>query len=789
MVMFASRGLAAAPQHNGCAPHHAHRPRLNSKNATSVATAVTSTRRRQHHSSSAEQEPQRQRRRQHRQEYEAVTVRRCDSLDGDDFEIIEAPEEGDTFLSPFEDDIGSCYLTPSLDSLDDLDYGIDNNNDSTSLDLNRINNKYLSRPKSVGYPVEAFPESLIQWPVDGSTKSRRIAQVKKQVKLLGHYIKMTVGNEDGRDDKSPANPAPFSSLVEMARIPALTHGGSEDVDAGPTWQDLQQFLQANRMKEAKVMVRWSDWGLGADIRVDLWREICRHHSSDKDFSDLYYWDTVKQIFGTTDLSQCSATLPAFVDSSQQVSAALSPKGVSSCERVMAVLGYSHPAITYAPALYAITALLLHYMDEPDAYNCVSSLANSSQNKFVTQTKVAHESMWRTALALARKHVRGSFSTLSKFGVTPEQLEEAFQQWLWWILAYLPLTHVVRVMDCFLLEGSKVFLRVALAIFHVFVKAVTRDSSLASSLPSRGLSESISRFCQNMQLPPSKLLRTAFGIRGFSKSEIRKVLLQTEMLIKSQKSAATSGPGMTGGRPDSGLLRSVSLEGLPTSQSQAEIQMMSHTLTIKDGCRSPVPRAKAMGHYLINKINSMVVVKDELLTVWGWLPMRMTMHQPVLVYTTEEHGCSLTTFYQRVEKHEPILLLVRTTNDHVFGCYCSTALEQRNIKDEFGNRQTYFGTGETFLFSLRPNVAKYQWVGITRQQQGAAVSGVEHSAELFIHADNNMITIGGGKGQALMLDQELRFGKTEMCQTFDNPPLCPDTDFEVKVVEVYSLSHA
>lgn len=42
------------------------------------------------------------------------------------------------------------------------------------------------------------------------------------------------------------------------------------------------------------------------------------------------------------------------------------------------------------------------------------------------------------------------------------------------------------------------------------------------------------------------------------------------------------------------------------------------------------------------------------------------------------------------------------------------------------------------------------------------------------------------GQGIMLDHELRYGKTESCRTFDNPPLVPSGDFEVKVIEVYSL---
>lgn len=642
-------------------------------------------------------------------------------------------------------------------------YEADNNNQIDILDLNHLKEKEL---RSVHIPFSAYPKSLIQWPVDGSTKNKRISEVKKQVKLLGNLIKMTVGGaahaEAVSDDKTPTNPPPFSGHVDMSRIPVHDLAHSADEATMAKWKDIEGQMKLGKLKEAKQMIRDTDWSIGSPARENLWRELCRHHSREKDFGDQYYWDAVKQIYGSTELSECIAQLPAFIDANHKVSHSLSPRGVTVCERVICLISFNHPAITYAPALYGLTALLLHYMEEVDAYYCISALVGGSQSKFLSQTKITTEAQWRAAMILGRKHIRGAFSTLTKFGVPQEQIEEAFQNWMWWILSALPLTHTVRVIDCFLFEGSKVLLRIALAIFHIFVKTLTHDSSMVASLPSRGLQETLFQFCQNIQIPPQKLLKTAFGIRGFSKSEITKVVVQTEMYLKSQRTVGGAGGGGAGqmNPPETpSLQRSLSLEGLPTSETQSNIQMMSHTLTIK-----------------------------ELLTLWSWLPMRMTMYQPTLIYTTEEHGCSLTTFFQRVEKHEPTLLCIRTVEDCVFGAYCSTAWAQRHCKDEFGNWQTYFGTGETFLFSLRPTVAKYQWVGISRQQDNAALSSVEHCAELFMHADNNMITIGGGNGQGIMLDHELRYGKTEPCQTFDNPPLTPNGDFEVKVIEVYSLAN-
>ena len=34
-----------------------------------------------------------------------------------------------------------------------------------------------------------------------------------------------------------------------------------------------------------------------------------------------------------------------------------------------------------------------------------------------------------------------------------------------------------------------------------------------------------------------------------------------------------------------------------------------------------------------------------------------------------------------------------------------------------------------------------------------------------------------------MDANLEFGRTEACRTFNNPPLCPNKDFTVSVLEV------
>lgn len=78
-------------------------------------------------------------------------------------------------------------------------------------------------------------------------------------------------------------------------------------------------------------------------------------------------------------------------------------------------------------------------------------------------------------------------------------------------------------------------------------------------------------CFCCQVSPTKVLRTAFSVRGLSSSYIQRVFVKTEMLLKSKPVLSNSQQ----------ISRSRSSENLPTSQSQNNIQLVSHTLTIRE----------------------------------------------------------------------------------------------------------------------------------------------------------------------------------------------------------------
>ena len=59
---------------------------------------------------------------------------------------------------------------------------------------------------------------------------------------------------------------------------------------------------------------------------------------------------------------------------------------------------------------------------------------------------------------------------------------------------------------------------------------------------------------------------------------------------------------------------------------------------------------------------------------------------------------------------------------------------------------YFGTGETFLFKFDGSIlTKYEWVkkSLSDDEEEETPKKKERAKELFMSADNSMLTVGGG----------------------------------------------
>ncbi|KII66672.1 TBC1 domain family member 24 [Thelohanellus kitauei] len=119
---------------------------------------------------------------------------------------------------------------------------------------------------------------------------------------------------------------------------------------------------------------------------------------------------------------------------------------------------------------------------------------------------------------------------------------------------------------------------------------------------------------------------------------------------------------------------------------------------------------AVGSGSLNDIRwpSDVIDSYEWALLMSWLPDNVQLRKPVVAYSSNSHGWCLRKLYEKSETFEPIIIIIKTQCRSVFGGYITEALINRTGKNGICK---CFGTGETFVFSLRPEARKYHWVMI------------------------------------------------------------------------------
>ncbi|XP_075538889.1 GTPase-activating protein skywalker-like isoform X2 [Dermacentor variabilis] len=564
--------------------------------------------------------------------------------------------------------------------------------------------------------------------------------------------------------------------VDVAKLPYPIPTSPTPVNKAHS--DVIQCIRQERIRDAKILVRTQHWTLDQPNRGDLWLKLCQHYSKGYLEPD-FYQNTLKScLWGVWPMN-----LPAFADPIFCEDYLLSAEGQKHAERVLYVVSISHPYITYCPLLHPVASLLLHYLSEEEVYECVCALIENTTVRHLSQTRLMHDTSAYTLMQLTRRLAKKTYSRLRRKVEQEEDLEKIFHTWELWIFRGLPLYHLVRSMDCFLLEGVRALYRIAMAILILFTQDLSLEDTPGDSTSDTGsFLDKIIVFCKQIPYNVDRFLKTAYNIQGFSAKLLNQQLLKSEMYIKSCSSRR---------------LRAASESGLPGSCYHLDVT--SAYLSVKES-KNRGERAMSVGIIPLANFRSEILSAEQvplfsksvwsttscpdcpaaslgnsnvMALVWSWLPARITMLQPEVIYSTNEHGSSLTNFFFHTDTWEPTLLVILTTREERFGAYCSTRWQERN--------QTYFGTGETFLFTFVPEPRRYTWVGVGSTQD------VPPSSSLFISANQHMIQIGGGNGMALYIDESMENGRSEHCDTFDNRSLASSDDFVVRILEVIGFA--
>lgn len=588
---------------------------------------------------------------------------------------------------------------------------------------------------------------------------------------------------------------------------------------------FQESFDAQRLKE---ILRTSTREPNQAVRKFLWKRILLNDTSQSKVTMEKYTQKIGLLFGKN--LQLKAEMPDFVDRDHLAFYYLNENGKAAVGRILNVLASVHPDITFAPLLYPLASLFLHYMSEPECFACLLSVVES-KNK-VTQTDIHWITTNHVFRRFAQKYSHQAYDylleALYKHTNNPDSCFDVVDNWQWLIFEDLPFNYVLNIVDCFLLEGQKVLYRFGIALLDLFYK--TMQNKPISLKPN-----CLKDFCQRIDISFDRILKIAFGYRNMSRKDIEAAFQAEEKIIKKMRAKTeqtTNSPGDYKNKVISALVapflrQTQFIENLDehlninTNNSQRKMSTLSQkstasastlpTLKTTTSWSNPLKIFNKLGTnkkwylntsngsthsfyhhhhpqsnlnlpaFSVEQIGSSILSHEQIATLWRWLPSRYQILELQLIYSTNIHGCRLMTLFDKIEYYPTSIIVIQTTTNSIFGAYCSTPWSERISKERFF-RPRFFGNGETFLFELSPNTSKYEWVGKSSKGKTDTIQ------EMFLYADNEKLIVGGGgeKGIGLLINSDLIYGRTGVSDTFENKILGTEPDFEIAVMEVFSF---
>lgn len=159
--------------------------------------------------------------------------------------------------------------------------------------------------------------------------------------------------------------------------------------------------------------------------------------------------------------------------------------------------------------------------------------------------------------------------------------------------------------------------------------------------------------------------------------------------------------------------------------------------------------------------------DQLSDLTRSLPIRYRHSDWILLYSTDEHGLSLRTMFERSSCMGASYFIVRDSAGKIFGAFCSCELANRGFK--------YIGDEECFVFAFEGALRVFKSV---------------QKNHFYIFGNADSVRIGGNVESigchAISVTDDFLKGTSAVCPTFDSPVLASSSEFEVSSAEVWAF---
>ena len=200
------------------------------------------------------------------------------------------------------------------------------------------------------------------------------------------------------------------------------------------------------------------------------------------------------------------------------------EGQRNLFRILMCMGSVNRNTGYVQGMGFLAALFLLYMDEENAFWMLNIVFKKyGLEEVYMKDFPGLRKRFYVFIKLLQKFMPKIYNKLIELNIYPTMYAS---QWFFTCFSNcLPFNIVVRIFDCFLLEGEKIIYRVALALFKLKEKSIIKKKNFEDVME---ILKSINNETKN----PDLLLQTAFGF-SLSRTDIKALENEYSILIKNK----------------------------------------------------------------------------------------------------------------------------------------------------------------------------------------------------------------------------------------------------------------
>ncbi|KAJ5080277.1 mtor-associated protein meak7 [Anaeramoeba ignava] len=160
--------------------------------------------------------------------------------------------------------------------------------------------------------------------------------------------------------------------------------------------------------------------------------------------------------------------------------------------------------------------------------------------------------------------------------------------------------------------------------------------------------------------------------------------------------------------------------------------------------------------------SKILTEEMIESIQLELPSYLRKYDWEFLYGTYQSGTSFHTFFANTEQQDNIIFCIKNEENEVFGAY---------IEESLRKEYCYYGSNSMFLFSFYPKFQVWRW---------------KDNNNCFVVSNEEFIAFGGVTHYGIWITRDLYHGSTQTCETFENPPLCSKTSFNIFYLEIWKI---